>query len=151
MTVVVGVEDGTWRGHVTELLCASSWGDSAERRSEGRGGYDEGLEDGVVVAFDILAAGLRPCASAHGAGVVVTFDFFAAVLRPCASVVHGAGVAATLLTETSSLLVVFSRNRLALSKSQTAARVQGVLVGACVSDAASLVVVGGGGGGDGGR
>jgi hypothetical protein len=101
--------------------------------------------------LDFLASGLRPCASVvvvHWAGVVVALAFLASGLRPCASVVvvHGASVAAALLTETSSPLVVFSRNRLALSKSPTAARMQGVLVGACVGGAASLVVVGGGGG-----
>ena len=160
MTVVVGVILGTWRGHVTELLCASSWGDSAERQSVGRGGYVEGLSGRGRVALDFLASGLRPRASVvvvHGAGVVVVLAFLASGLRPCASVVvvHGASVAAALLTETSSLLFGFSRNRLALSKSPTAARVHRVLVGAYVGGAASLVVAlrrwrcVSGGGGDG--
>ena len=159
MTVVVGVTLGTWRGHVTELLCTSSWGDSAERHSVGRGGYDEGLRGRGRVALDFLASGLRPRASVvvvHGVGVVVALAVLASGLRPCASVVvYGASVAAALLTETSSRLVDFSRNRLALSKSPTAARVHGVLVCAYVGGAASLVVAlrrwrcVGGGGGDG--
>ena len=124
--------------------------------------------------MDFLASGLRPRASVVvvcGVGVVVDAASLASGFRPCASVVvvHGAKVAAALLTRTSSLLLGFSRNRLALSRSPTAARVHRVLgscalypcgsssavsllVGAYVGDAASLLValrrwrcVGGGG------
>jgi hypothetical protein len=107
--------------------------------------------------LDFLASGLRSRASVvvvRGVGVVVDAASLASGCRPCASVVvvHGANVAAALLTRTSSLLLGFSRGRLALSRSPTAARVHRVLVGAYASGAASLLValrrwrcVGGGG------
>jgi hypothetical protein len=73
---------------VAGLLCASSWGDSAERQPAGRGGYDEGHCEWGGVTLDFLASGLRPRASVEVvvcSGVVVVTAGLASGFRPCAS------------------------------------------------------------------